>query len=131
MKKINDVNISAATLDGCLARLRTNEPGSIAYVENGKQALSIILSQVLPDAKTLEDSVEIYYLRLRCHGHREIIRVCEAKILEIVSGLPADALGEDKLKGIVWFEYWRTGFNIFSEEISLGLKTVSKKRTSA
>ncbi|MFA5000146.1 MAG: hypothetical protein WC545_02200 [Patescibacteria group bacterium] len=110
-------------LDEVLEKLRKSGSGTEAYRVLGQDAFNFILAEILPKLNKLKDTIELYYLRLRCNGHPDIITACEQKLVVIIRKNSTLLSGQSAyLKKFPWYNYISAGFTIFSEEIMRELK---------
>gem|GEM_PF-6548124 len=110
-------------LDEVLEKLRKSQSDGEAYQILGYKALNFILAEILPKLNKLKDTMELYYLRLRCNGHPDIITACEQKLVVIIRKNSTLLSGQSAyLKKFPWYNYISAGFPIFSEEIMRGLR---------
>jgi len=112
MEKV-EINEDQLVLEALLAKLRQNEPSSKIYIASGEKALGI-LKRISLNFGSIEDTVELYFYRLKCRGHLDIIRFCETRILEI---LGKGNINRGQLIHCNWYGYLHSGFRIFADDV--------------
>lgn len=125
-QKKTTLYVGRAPLDKLLASIRKQEVGSGCYNSEGKIIFTLLAKKILPTLKTLSDTKEIYYFRLRCNGCREVIDLCERKILNILEKASSVELRKNRIKNYLWYWCISHGYEIFSEEISGKIKEITK-----